>query len=128
MNADPRPMNRTWIAPTVLLTAAGVLGAIALRAPEPTYVAPVQAAPAAIPLALEGAAPEGCELRTFAVDGICCQGCSSKLHGALLAVDGVRAAAVDPLKAEASAWVRSDVPVAALEAALTFDKYTARAR
>jgi copper chaperone CopZ len=84
--------------------------------------------PASIPLALEGAAPEGFALRTLAVEGICCQGCSSKLFGALLAVDGVQAAAVDPLKADASAWVRPDVPVAALEAALTFDKYTARAR
>jgi copper chaperone CopZ len=121
-------MNRAWLAPTLLVLAAGVLGTIALRAGERDYVVPAKPVPASIPLALEGAAPEGFALRTLAVEGICCQGCSSKLFGALLAVDGVQAAAVDPLQAEASAGVRPDVPVAALEAALTFDKYTARAR
>jgi copper chaperone CopZ len=121
-------MSRTWIAPILLLLAAAVLGTIAVRAREPDYVVPTRPAPASIPLALEGPAPAGFALRTLHVDGICCQGCSSKLFGALLAVDGVQAAAVDPLKEEASAWVRQDVPVATLEAALTFDKYSAEVR
>ncbi len=119
-------MKRT--ATALLLLAGIVLGTIAVRAKEPTYVAPVLLEPEEIPIRVTAEVPAGYVLRSFEVEGICCQECSGKLHGALLAVDGVREAAVDPLLKRAQALVRADVGVAALERALTFDRYSARAR
>lgn len=121
-------MSRNALAVLVLLAAGSALGTVAVLARERTYVVPEREKPQSIPLALSGAVPAGFAVRTFDVEGICCQGCSSKLHGALLAVEGVRAAAVDPLAAVVTALVPLDMPDARLEAALTFDKYSAKAR
>lgn len=118
--------QRLWLV--LLVTAGSVLAFVALRAPEPTYVAPQGAQPVAVPLALTQAARPGHVARFFDVQGICCQGCGGKLHGALMALDGVQEVAVDPLRGEVSAWVRADVDDQRLAAALTFDKYSARAR
>jgi copper chaperone CopZ len=101
------------------------LAVIALRAGERSYVAPV--ADADVPLRITSDVPEGFCLRTFDVQGICCQGCGGKLHGALLAVEGVREAAVDPIGKRVEVLVRSEIEVARLEQALTFGKYSARA-
>jgi copper chaperone CopZ len=121
-------MSRNLLALAGLVLCAAVLGTIAVRAKERTYTVPVHEEPRVIPTALTGAVPDGFTKRAFDVDGICCQGCSAKLHGALLAVDGVREAAVDPVLHRAEALVRTDVEPATLERALTFDKYVAHAR
>ncbi len=121
-------MTKNRLAVLLLLLLGGALGTVAVFARERTYAVPARPAPQSIPLALSGQVPPGYEARTFEVEGICCQGCSSKLYGALLAVAGVREAAVDPLAQRAFALVPADLPDARLEAALTFDKYRAKAR
>lgn len=121
-------MSGDRIALACLLLAAGALATIALLARERTYAVPAHAAPESIPLVLAGEVPAGFTLRTFDVEGICCQGCSAKLHGALLALEGVSAAAIDPQAKRVTALARADVPDERLTAALTFDKYHARAR
>ncbi|NOT29788.1 MAG: heavy-metal-associated domain-containing protein [Planctomycetes bacterium] len=121
-------MSRNALGILVLLAAGGALGTVAVLARERSYVVPEHERPLSIPLVLSGAVPSGYAVRTFDVEGICCQGCSSKLHGALLAVEGVREAAVDPLTAVVMALAPLDMPDARLEAALTFDKYSAKAR
>jgi hypothetical protein len=121
-------MSRNALWAGLLAAAAAVLGTIALRARDPSYAAPAPAEVRAIPLVLSGTVPDGYAVRTFAIEGICCQGCSSKLHGAALAVEGVREAAVDPLAATVSVVAPADLPSARLAEALTFDKYTAAAR
>lgn len=121
-------MSTHRLALASLILAGGVLGAIAVFAKERTYVVPEAAAPASIPLTLEGEVPAGFTLRTFDVEGICCQGCSSKLHGALMALEGLDAAAVDPYRKTVTALARADISNERLEAALTFDKYRAHAR
>ena len=121
-------MSTQRLAIALLILAGGVLGSIAVFARERTYVVPAEVPPASIPLTLEGEVPAGFTLRTFDVEGICCQGCSSKLHGALMALDGLSAAAVDPYRKTVSALARADIPNERLEAALTFDKYRAHAR
>lgn len=109
-----------------LLAAGGVLAFIALRASAPTYAVPVRAAD--IPLSIQGEIPPGFVVRTFEVDGICCQSCAGKLERVLATLAGVERVAVDPLRKEVQALVRADVDGAALATALTFDKYVARAR
>jgi copper chaperone CopZ len=64
----------------------------------------------------------------FDVEGMCCFSCTDKLHTALLAVPGVREAAVNFDTGTVSAIADESVPTEALEAALNFDKYTAKAR
>jgi len=122
----------TRLALALVLLAGAVLGTIALRAKERSYVVPraeeASPIPIALPIELTSDVPPGLALRVFDVEGICCQGCSGKLHGALLAVEGVRAAAVDPTTKQVSALVQSEVDPGELERALTFDKYTAKAR
>jgi copper chaperone CopZ len=109
-----------------LLAVGGVLAFIALRAPEPTYAVPVRAAD--IPLAIQGEIPDGFVVRTFAVEGICCQSCAGKLQGVLAPLEGVARVAVDPLRKEVQALVRAEVDHEELVRALTFDKYSARLR
>jgi copper chaperone CopZ len=118
-------MSRNSLALLCLLAVGGVLGTVAVRARERSYVVPERPAPRSIPSALSGEVPPGYAVRTFAVEGICCQGCSSKLHGALMAVEGVREAAVDPLAEVATALVPEQLSTERLAAALTFDKYSA---
>jgi len=111
----------------VLLALAGLaLAVVALRAKAPTYAVPTRAAD--IPLRLEGEIPAGYALRTFAVEGICCQSCAGKLEHALRPLDGVARVAVDALTQEVQVLVRAELEPASLAAALTFDKYTATAR
>jgi copper chaperone CopZ len=110
---------------SVLILAAAALGAVAVRARERTYVVPEHLQPATIPFELDGDPPPGCDRRTLHVEGVCCQGCSAKLHGALMAVDGVSAVAVDPLNARVTAFANSELTDEVLERALTFDKYVA---
>jgi copper chaperone CopZ len=117
--------ERRWLL-GLCLTGA-VLAFVALRAPEPTYVAPRHEAPLRFPLALTEEPLPGYVVRAFAVEGICCQGCGGKLGRALLAIDGVQEVAVDHLKGEVRASVRADVESEVLARALTFDKYSAEA-
>src|SRR5262245_6114849 len=121
-------MSTNQLGALILLVAGGALGTVAVFARERTYVVPEHAEPSFIPVALSGDVPAGCSVRTFAVEGICCQGCSSKLHGALMAVEGVREAAVDPLTSTVSAVVADGTPNERLAQALSFDKYRATAR
>jgi len=115
------------LAAALLALAALALAFIAWRAPERTYAPPrVDAAPAHVPVRLSGDVPEGCVVRAFEVEGICCEGCGGKLFAALDTVEGVREVAVDPVLGVASAVVPSDLDPARLEQALTFSKYTAR--
>lgn len=109
-----------------LLAAGAVLAFIALRTKAPTYEVPVHAAD--IPLTIQGEIPAGFEVRTFEVEGICCQSCAGKLERALAPLAGVERVAVDALRKEVQALVRVEVESAALVTALTFDKYVARVR
>ncbi len=115
------------LATLLLVVAAIVLGTIALRTRQPSYSNDALASEA-VPVRLSGEVPEGYVVRTFDVEGIHCQGCAPELHRALLSVDGVREAAVEPLAKCARVVVRDDVAIATLERALTFDEFTARAR
>ncbi|MEM7307059.1 MAG: heavy metal-associated domain-containing protein [Planctomycetota bacterium] len=113
----------------LLAAAGGLLLWIGLRADDPSYEAPeAYVEPEAVPAELEGAVPAGFVVQTFDVEGICCEGCGSKLFASLSSADGVHAAAVNTTRGVA----RAVVPVAAdpqtLVDALTFDKYTATAR
>src|SRR5262245_10023427 len=119
-------MSRNVLALLLLVVCGAVLGTIAVRAKERNYTVPVR--DEAVPFALAGDVPSGFTKVAFDVQGMCCQGCSAKLYAAMLAVDGVSAAAVDPVLARAEALVRTDVAPATVEHALTFDKYTAHLR
>jgi hypothetical protein len=116
---------------SVLSLAAAALGWVALRAPAQDYVAPkateVQAHVPA-PRALRSAPPEGCAIRTLDVAGMCCTGCTGKLHARLMAEPGVVDAAVDFEQGIAQAIVPVSSDAVALERALTFGKYTATLR
>ena len=108
--------------------AGGVLGWIALRAPQPTHVAlelEGEPAPSVVPVALTGPVPAGHVAYGFEVEGMCCTGCTKKLHDALLAVDGVVAAAVSFRAGTVQALAPEGFDVEALAAALNFDKYRA---
>jgi len=113
----------------VLLALVGLACAfVAWRAGDPTWVAPVRDEVAPTPVALSGDVPAGYEARRLDVEGMCCRGCGTKLHQALVSIDGVREAAVDSVLGVAWAVVPADFETARLEAALSFDKYTAVAR
>jgi copper chaperone CopZ len=112
-----------------LLAVAGSAAAfVALRAKDPSYVAPQKVEQATIPFVLSSQPGAGETVRVFEVDGMCCGGCRPKVHAAALAVAGVREAAVDQEAGTATLLVSADVEVAALERALTFSKYEAHAR
>ena len=111
----------------LVLVAAGLLALVALQADDPTYVAPtVDEMPTVVPHQVTGDVPEGFLLRSFDVEGMCCDGCSGKLYARLEKVEGVREAAVDPVLGRAEVVVAADTDPARLTGALTFDKYTAR--
>ena len=120
-----------FVPAIVLLGAAAALAVVALRAPERTYVAPTVAevqAHAPAPRTIPVATPPGCAIRTFDVAGMCCNGCTGKIHARLAAAPGVVAAAVDFEAGTAQALVPSDADVAALAGVLSFDKYSATPR
>lgn len=112
---------------TALLAVAGiVLGIVILRSGEPTYVAPAEAAmPKVVPVSLSGEVPRGSVVRTFAVEGMCCEGCAGKLLDAVSHVDGVGEVAIDPVLGRAQVVAEETTDTEAIAAALTFDKYTA---
>ena len=110
----------------VLIAVAGLAaGWIAWRAPGPHREA---ANVRPTPLVLASEPGDGEVVRVFDVEGMCCTGCSGKLHAALLDVAGVREAAIDFESGTASALALESVDPRALETALNFDKYTAKAR
>ena len=109
----------------ILLIAAGATAWIAVRAEPPHRTRPDHR-PA--PETLAAPAGPGERVVSLAVEGMCCSGCTEKLHQAALGVAGVREAAVDFESGTVLARAATDVDVAALEAALTFDKYRAKAR
>ena len=103
------------------------LAGIAWRAESPTYRAPVvdPDPPAVVPHTLTGNVPAGRVVRTFDIEGICCNGCPGKLFVKLDQLEGVEEAAVDPVLKQAMVVVSTDYDVARVEAALTFGKYSA---
>jgi len=110
----------------VLIVVAGIAaGWIAWNARAPHREA---ASVAPTPRALTGLPEQGEVVRVLDVDGMCCLECSGKLHAALLEVPGVREAAVDFEAGTASVLVAEEVQPGALEQALEFDKYSAKAR
>lgn len=116
--------------PLVLIAVAGaVLGYVAWRAPNRDYAAPSIAdveAHAPAPQTLVGDIPPGCVVRTFAVEGMCCQGCTGKIYKRLKETAGVVQAAVQFDKGQAEVVVPESTDLALLETALHFDKYTAK--
>ena len=109
----------------LLFLAAGAAAWIATSSEAPHRTRPDHR-PA--PATLASAAGPGEVIRNLAVEGMCCTGCAGKLHTAVMEVDGVREAAVDFDTGTVLARVPEELEVAALEAALTFDKYHATAR
>jgi copper chaperone CopZ len=113
----------------ILLTAGALTWVVATR-PAPTFAAP-EPAPAAFAPAptvlVHGPAPGQIE-QDFDVQGMCCKGCTGKLHARLLAVEGVREAAVDFETGSARVVTDADVSTATLVSALSFEKYNATPR
>jgi copper chaperone CopZ len=112
----------------LLLGLVGLaLAGIAWRAESPTYRAPVvdPDPPAVVPHTLSGNVPAGRVVRTFDIEGICCNGCPGKLFVKLDQLEGVEEAAVDPVLKQAMVVVSPGYDVARVEEALTFGKYSA---
>ena len=80
----------------LLLAAGGLIWVLATRG-APTFVPPAEAqttyAPA--PTVLVHGPAAGQVERDFDVEGMCCKGCTGKLHARLVALPGVHEAAVD---------------------------------
>lgn len=112
----------------VLLVAAAATAWIVSTRSGPSYVPPEEApkawAPAPTVLTRGPTADEA--VAVLDVEGMCCESCTGKLHARLLEQPGVRLAAVDFETGTAQAVVERGTAAAALAAALTFDKYTAR--
>lgn len=114
----------------LLLLAGAALATIALRTPEPDYVAPTAdepppAVPFTLPAELLAAPPAGTRVRTFEVEGICCEGCAGKLSEALATVEGVDQVAVDSVTGRVQVLASETQDDAVLARALTFDEYEA---
>ena len=109
----------------LIALAALVLGVIALRAPEPVAAEVEAVQDASAPYELTGEVPADHLVRTFTVEGMCCGGCAKKLHTALVAVEGVTEAAVDPVRGRAQAVVPEGLATSLLQDALSFDDYVA---
>jgi len=107
----------------LLALAGGILFWIGRSASHADYVPP--RAPDAVPLALTGDVPAGCEVLTLAVEGMCCTNCSAKLYRALVESEGVRAAAVDPTAGRVEVVVAAGTPPADMARVLTFEQYVA---
>jgi len=116
------------LLPLLLIAAAGAAGWLYVTRPGPTYVPPseAQVVYAAAPSVLTRAPAEGEAEIVLDVHGMCCHGCTGKLHARLMEQAGVIAAAIDLEAGTASALVEASVEPAALAAALTFDKYSAQ--
>lgn len=115
----------------LLIVAALGVFFIVRRTPEPTYVAPkledtrdgLQ-----VPRYLSREPAAGERMCVLDVEGMCCAGCTTKVHAALLAVEGVQEASVDFVSKSAKTLVRDDIDPLELERALSFDKYSATMR
>jgi copper chaperone CopZ len=116
------PMKKAWL---MLLPAAGAASWIFVASEGPHRTRPDHRE---APASLSAPAGPGERIVNLAVDGMCCSGCAGKLHAAALAVAGVREAAVDFERASVLARTPADFDAALLEAALSFDKYSAHAR
>ena len=116
------------VLPALLLVAAGAAAWLFLTRSGPTYEPPSQDqivyAPA--PTVLTRAPAAGELVQVLDVEGMCCQGCTGKLHARLLEQPGVHVAAVDLEAGTASALVAEGTDPGALAAALCFEKYVAR--
>ena len=109
-----------------LATAGAILAWVALKAPEPSYIPPrpEEFDPRHVPVVIVGDIPAGHVVRTFQVEGMCCNGCGGKLFDALKAIPEVTKAAVDFESKTATALVPEDLDTAVLASALSFDKYS----
>jgi len=113
----------------ILIVAGVILTVVAMRTSAPDYLPPALEEPeaaAAAPDVLTDPVPAGYAVRTFEVEGMCCLGCTGKLHAALVALPDVSQAAVGFARKTASAVVPEDFDLASLEAALIAvdaDKY-----
>ena len=108
------------IATSLVVVSALVLGFIAWKAQAPSYAGPAPETLQRAPSALAGEVPEGCVVRSFAIEGMCCDSCSVKLYAAVKKIPGVREAAVDPILGRAQVVATREVSEAMLAQALTF--------
>lgn len=109
----------------LVLLSGLALAWVALNAKEPTSV--VLQEGSGVPLTLPQALQEGLELQRFAVEGMCsCSGCPTKLYLALTSVEGVEHAAIDPVIKQAKVHAIHGTDPGTIEAALTFEDYSAR--
>ncbi len=88
---------------------------------QPTAFAPAPAVLTAAPTSLE-------RIEVLEVEGMCCKGCTGKLHARLMEVPGVSCAAIDLAGKTASVVVAQGTDPQALVQALTFEEYSARPR
>jgi copper chaperone CopZ len=124
-------MLRTLLTVLLLGGAAGVLGWVALRSPQPDYAAPTLAevqAHVPAPTSLVGEVPAGSVVRAFDVEGMCCSGCTGKLYASLRALPEVSQAAVSFEDGTAQVVVPAGLEVERIAAALSFEKYSATLR
>ena len=119
-------MNK--LLPALILLAAGATVYVWKTRAQPTYVAPKLEEQATTPIALTSKPAAGECVRVLDVTGMCCGGCAPKVRSALTAVPGVREAVVDLNTKTASVIVPETLAIAKLEAAATFDEYSAKAR
>jgi copper chaperone CopZ len=111
------------LSTTLVLLAGLALAWVVQRTDGPDYAAPGGAS--GVPRALPAALPAQQEVETFAVTGMCCDGCPTKLYARLLEVPGVTFAAVDREAGRAQVAVEPGTDGEALLSALTFDDYAA---
>ncbi len=112
----------------LLAVAAAATAWVVGSRSAPTYAVPREPPSAFAPApAVLLSAPGPAEVvRRFHVEGMCCQGCTGKLHKAISSFPGVREACVDFESESACVIAAESVSTAELERALTFDKYQAR--
>jgi copper chaperone CopZ len=128
--SSPPDNSMKFIPLMILALTGGVLGLIALRAPAPSYVAPTERyveAHVPAPETITRDVAPGFVVRTFKVDGMCCQDCTGKIYERLKESPGVVDAAVSFDKGIAQVVVPKDADVGSLENAIHFEKYSARA-
>ena len=130
MRGRPRACENAWLKSIalllLLLVVGGLLAWVGLTASEPEYVPPRPGD--RVPIVLESEVPAGYVVRDIDVEGMCCDGCRGKLYGAVTALEGVQAAAIDHVAGMAQVVVPADADLAPVLAALTFDQYVATQR
>jgi len=117
------PAMRVLFLLLLVLAAVGALWLASTRtAPDPA------AADGPVPTRLSRAPAAGERVLQFEVSGMCCEGCTATLHESVSAVEGVRAAAIDFVAGTATVLCSEDADPEPMVAALSIDKYEARAR